>query len=116
MYIHKKKLNDYHSGFDTILEFSTFFYKNRERMSSFELIRYEDLHAYPIRELRRVLAFLDVHNVSDEVLKKAGLFDVVLFFLKKKTKYYRKVYFFVKKTNSIFISYFFIFFGKKNNS
>jgi hypothetical protein len=58
-------------GFDTILEFSAFFWNNRQRMRDFLLVRYEDMHANPKAELRRVLEFLGVAKPSERALDVA---------------------------------------------
>lgn len=60
-------------GFDTILEFSAFFWHNRARVGEFELVRYEDLHENPQRELRRVLTFLGVRDVDRGVLERVWI-------------------------------------------
>ena len=59
-------------GFDTILEYSTFMWNNRHKTRSFQLVRYEDLHIDPAKELRRILNFVGAADVSDENVKKAG--------------------------------------------
>lgn len=61
------------SGFETILQFMAFFYKERERAAAFSIVRYEDLRASTVPELQRVLAFFGVDNVSDKHLKSAGM-------------------------------------------
>lgn len=58
-------------GFDTILEFSTFFWQNRARMKELMLVRYEDMHANPKTELKRVLAFLGLREPSEAALDVA---------------------------------------------
>eukprot|EP00019_Armaparvus_languidus_P012941 CAMPEP_0168586008 /NCGR_PEP_ID=MMETSP0420-20121227/4039_1 /TAXON_ID=498008 /ORGANISM="Pessonella sp." /LENGTH=196 /DNA_ID=CAMNT_0008621039 /DNA_START=272 /DNA_END=859 /DNA_ORIENTATION=+ len=57
-------------GFDTICQFSSFFWQNRQKMNSFLLTKYESLHSDTLGELRRVMKFIGV-DASDKHLKEA---------------------------------------------
>lgn len=56
---------------DTILEFYNIWAENKDVPRSFLLTRYEDIHQNPHKELRRILEFLGIANVNDEVLDDA---------------------------------------------
>jgi len=58
-------------GFDTLLRYYNIWAENRTVPAQFLLVRYEDMHAEPARELRKVLAFLGLKAVRDEVIADA---------------------------------------------
>lgn len=60
-----------YGGFDTILRYYNIWAANRDVPAGFLLVRYEDMHEDPHRELRRALDFLGVDGVSDEVVDDA---------------------------------------------
>ena len=62
-------------GFDTILKYYNIWAQNRHLPSKFLLVRYEDIHENPQRELRRVLTFLGIGTVSDQVISEAANFS-----------------------------------------
>lgn len=57
-------------SFDTVLRYYNIWADNRHASAGFLLIRYEDLHENPKRELGRMLKFLEVPDVSDEILSE----------------------------------------------
>lgn len=60
---------------DTILAFYKIWYENLEVPEDVLLVRYEDIHEDAERELRRVLDFIGVSDVSDEAVREAVLFS-----------------------------------------
>lgn len=58
-------------GFDTILTYYNLWAQNRETPRGFLLVRYEDIKADPEGELRRVINFLGLSQVSDETIAEA---------------------------------------------
>ena len=46
-------------------------YQNKSRYSDFLMIRYEDLHKRPHEELKKILRFLDLSDVSEATIKEA---------------------------------------------
>jgi hypothetical protein len=58
-------------GFETILTYYNIWAANRDTPKGFLLIRYEDLKTDSIKELRRVLDFLEISNIPDTILKEA---------------------------------------------
>jgi hypothetical protein len=69
------ELSDYISesigSFDTIIKFYNIWAKNRHNVEDFLLVRYEDIHANPQKELQRTLEFLGIVGVSQEILDEA---------------------------------------------
>jgi len=61
-------------GFDSLLGFLGIWERQRTTPDGFLLVRYEDLHEDPRRELRRALEFAGVTGVSDEVVDEAVRF------------------------------------------
>lgn len=61
-------------SFDTILKYYNIWENNRHIPEQFLLVRYEDMHQNPQKELRRVLNFLGMRSVSDEVIATAVKF------------------------------------------
>jgi hypothetical protein len=61
-------------GFDSLLGFLGIWERERTTPAGFLLVRYEDLHEDPHRELRRALEFAGVTGVSDEVVDEAVRF------------------------------------------
>lgn len=58
-------------GFDTILAYYNIWAQNRHVPAGFLLVRYEDLKANPAAELRRVLDFLGLEFISDDIVAAA---------------------------------------------
>jgi hypothetical protein len=56
---------------DTFIHFYNIWAMNRNIPESFMLIRYEDLHKNPACELRRVLDFLGLPDISDKIVREA---------------------------------------------
>ncbi len=61
-------------GFDTILRYYNIWAANRHIPQDFLLVRYEDLKENPINELRRVLDFLGLKSVPEEIIAEAVVF------------------------------------------
>ena len=59
------------SGFDTILRYYNIWEQVRGVPKDFMLLRYEDMQADPVRELRRVVDFLGLSAIPDEMVKEA---------------------------------------------
>ena len=64
-------INREEGGFDTILRYYNIWAANRHIPKDFLLVRYEDINANPHNELRRVVNFLGLQVVSDEVIANA---------------------------------------------
>jgi hypothetical protein len=58
-------------GFDTLLRYYNIWEQNRGVPKEFMLLRYEDMQADPVRELRRVIDFLGLSAIPDAVLEEA---------------------------------------------
>lgn len=58
----------------TLLQFYNIWAENRHIPKDFLLVRYEDIQTNPPRELRRVLDFLDLRTISDDVIAEAVRF------------------------------------------
>lgn len=58
-------------GFDTLLTYYNIWAQNRSRPAAFLLVRYEDLKADPHAQLRRVLDFLGLQGIPDEIIEEA---------------------------------------------
>ena len=58
-------------GFDTLLKFYNIWADNRHVPEGFLLIRYEDIQVDAHKELRRVLDFLGLPGISDDVIYEA---------------------------------------------
>src|SRR5262249_32443353 len=83
---HKKRLNDYPehgqevpifdfamrpgAGLPKIIEFMTQWAREAKHLSAFLVVRYEDMRANPIEELRRIVAFLG-GPVDEEAVRAA---------------------------------------------
>jgi len=61
-------------GFDSLLRFFNIWEQQRTVPDGFLLVRYEDLHEDAGRELRRVLDFIGVAGVDDEIVNEAVRF------------------------------------------
>ncbi len=59
---------------DTFLRYYAIWAEQRHIPRDFLLLRYEDMHADPVKELRRVLDFIGVTGVSEEVIAEAVAF------------------------------------------
>ncbi|WP_018935324.1 sulfotransferase domain-containing protein [Thioalkalivibrio sp. ALJ24] len=65
-------------GIETLVDFYNIWARNRDVPGDFLLLRYEDLHADTTGQLRRVLEFIGMQDVSKETLRAAvdfGRFD-----------------------------------------
>ncbi len=58
-------------GFDTLLRFYNIWAKNRHVPKDFLLVRYEDMHADPQKQLARIMQFIGMPDVSTEVIDEA---------------------------------------------
>ncbi len=58
-------------GFDTILKYYNIWAENRHVPKDFLLVRYEDVHRSPEAELQRVLNFLGLHEVPQDIVRAA---------------------------------------------
>ena len=58
-------------GFDTLLAYYNIWAGNHHLPQDFLLVRYEDMKANPGRELRRVLDFLGLQNISQATIAEA---------------------------------------------
>jgi len=56
-------------GADRVVAFMKGWYEHRGVPSDFLLVRYEDLHRNPAGELHRILTFVDLEDVSDEIVR-----------------------------------------------
>lgn len=65
-YLYEKK-----GGFEAIIKFYNIWATNRHIPKEFVLVRYEDIHKDPYRELRKVLQFIGIKRFSDEVIADA---------------------------------------------
>ena len=61
-------------SFDSLLRFYQVWDSARDVPDAFLLVRYEDLHADPGRELRRVLEFIGIGDVTDDLVDDAVKF------------------------------------------
>lgn len=61
-------------SFDTMLRYYNVWARQRHVPRGFLLVRYEDLHADAVGELRRVAGFLGLRNVSEEAFEAAVRF------------------------------------------
>ena len=57
-------------GFDSMLRFYNIWAMNHKMPRDFILVRYEDIHLNPQEELRRVLDFIGLRNVSNDVINE----------------------------------------------
>ena len=58
-------------GFDTIIKYYNIWAQNRDVPEGFLLVRYEDMKESPFRELRRVVDFLGLTEVEDDLVSEA---------------------------------------------
>jgi len=58
-------------GFDTLLRYYNIWAASRKLTAGFLLVRYEDMHVDPEKELRRVLDFLGLQEISGEEAHEA---------------------------------------------
>jgi len=58
-------------GFDTILRYYSIWAENRHIPNRFLLVRYEDIKKNPNNELKKVLDFLELQDVSEETIQEA---------------------------------------------
>ena len=58
-------------GFNTILKYYNIWADNRQIPKDLLLVRYEDMRANPQKELRKVIDFLGLSTISDEILSQA---------------------------------------------
>lgn len=64
-------LHGQRGGFETMLRFHNLWAREKRRPKGFLLVRYEDLKADGARELRRMVDFLGLREVRDEILAEA---------------------------------------------
>lgn len=62
------------SGIDTIIHYYNIWANNRHIPKAFLLVRYEDLRANPHNELRRIMNFLELEQISSSVIEEAVSF------------------------------------------
>jgi len=67
-------INQKQGGFDTIIQYYNIWARNNHVPKGFILVRYEDMRADTLKELRRVIDFLGLSVISDEVLRQAVAF------------------------------------------
>ncbi len=60
-----------HGGYDTLLAYYNIWAASRQIPKGFLLVRYEDLRANAAQELRRVLNFLDLSEITDKEIAQA---------------------------------------------
>lgn len=58
-------------GIDRLIDFMRGWYEHRHVPLDFLLVRYEDLHRDPKIELRRILQFLGIIDISDDIIRNA---------------------------------------------
>jgi len=56
---------------DTLIHYYAIWWQNRKVPSDFLLVRYEDMQADTVREVRRVLDFLDLNDIADATIEAA---------------------------------------------
>lgn len=61
-------------GFDTLLRYYNLWAESRSLTADFLLVRYEDMHEDAERELRRVLDFLGLAEITDDEAREAVAF------------------------------------------
>jgi hypothetical protein len=64
-------INQEQGGFNTILKYYNIWADNRQIPKDLLLVRYEDMRAEPQKELRKVIDFLGLSIISDEILSHA---------------------------------------------
>lgn len=67
-------LQERRGGIESIVMFYNIWAQNRDVPRDFLLVRYEDLHADTAGQLRRVLEFIGIPDVSDPVIRDAVAF------------------------------------------
>ncbi|ADH85793.1 sulfotransferase domain-containing protein [Desulfurivibrio alkaliphilus] len=65
-YVHERR-----GGIESIVAFYNIWARNRYLPADFLLISYEDLHADPAGELRRVLEFIGYGEISEDIIREA---------------------------------------------
>lgn len=58
-------------GFNSLLRFYNIWVENQHVPTGLLLVRYEDIHANPHQEVRRVLNFVGLEQISDEIIAEA---------------------------------------------
>jgi hypothetical protein len=58
-------------GIEKLLNFYNIWYKNQNVPEDFLLVKYEDLHTNPHQSLNKVLDFIGIQNVEDELIDNA---------------------------------------------
>jgi Sulfotransferase domain len=59
----------------TLLEYYNIWAANQRTSKDFLLVRYEDMHENPKKELKRVLSFIGLNNVSEDIINAAVEFS-----------------------------------------
>jgi hypothetical protein len=67
-------IREEYGSLETIVRYFNIWWAERHKPDGFLLIRYEDLHSAPKQELRRVLAFLGLTQIDDELVAAAVSF------------------------------------------
>lgn len=57
-------------GLETIIEYYNIWQTNMNDTQRFMLMRYEDLHDNAMEQVQRLLRFLNIHGIPDELLRK----------------------------------------------
>ncbi len=58
-------------GIDSVIAYMNYWHSHRHFMPDFLLVRYEDLHHNTACELRKILEFIGLFNISDKVINDA---------------------------------------------
>lgn len=86
LYFHKKNRDDAYNGtisefiheevggIDTLIKFYKIWERNRCIPKDFLLVRYEDIHKNPEKELRKILKFIGLEGIRNELIRKAVSF------------------------------------------
>ncbi len=64
-------INARRGGYDTLLAYYNIWAANRDIPQGFLLARYEDLRADPFNQLRRILSFLNLSEITDAEIQEA---------------------------------------------
>lgn len=64
-------LSDERGSTDTFIRFYNIWAENRHIPADFLLVRYEDIHSDPEKQLKRLCTFLGLDKISDQVIREA---------------------------------------------
>jgi hypothetical protein len=59
---------------DTMIRYYNIWAENRHIPKGFLLVRYEDMHSQPEQELRRILDFIGLTHISDQIIQEAIIY------------------------------------------